>query len=146
MAGCPKKSEKIWGEPPKDLMAVNGEILVPGIHNGNLFIGLQPPRALEEKAEEAYHSTDIVCPHQYIAFCRYLREVFGAHAIVHVGTHGTLEWLVAALDEDTNSNFVKKHIEADIDAFMQDGMDREQAFELPASAFLAARQAHTEQV
>jgi len=82
-----------WGEAPGEFMTVNGEILVPGIHNGNLFIGLQPPRAYEEKAEELYHSTDLVCPHQYIAFYRYLREVFDAHVIVHVGTHGTLEWL-----------------------------------------------------
>jgi cobaltochelatase CobN len=74
-------------------MTVDGEILIPGIHNGNLFIGLQPPRAFEEKAEEMYHSTDLVCPHQYIAFYRYLTEVFDAHVVVHVGTHGTLEWL-----------------------------------------------------
>lgn len=82
-----------WGEPPGTFMAVDGELLVPGILNGSLFIGLQPPRAFEEKAEESYHSTDLVCPHQYIAFYRWVEEVFRADVIVHVGTHGTLEWL-----------------------------------------------------
>ena len=88
-----EKVQNDWGEAPGTIMTADGEILIPGIHNGNLFIGLQPPRAFEEKAEELYHSTDLVCPHQYIAFYRYLREVFDAHVIVHVGTHGTLEWL-----------------------------------------------------
>lgn len=82
-----------WGEAPGDFMSVHGKILIPGILNGNLFIGLQPPRALEEKAEEAYHSTDIVCPHQYLAFYKWVEKVFKADVIVHVGTHGTIEWL-----------------------------------------------------
>ena len=84
---------KDWGPPPGEFMTVDGQVLIPGIHNGNLFIGLQPPRAFEEKAEEAYHATDMVCPHQYLAFYGYLRQVFDAHVLVHVGTHGTLEWL-----------------------------------------------------
>lgn len=82
-----------WGKAPGEFMAVNGEILIPGILNGHLFIGLQPPRALEEKAEEAYHSTDMVCPHQYLGFYKWVERVFQADVIVHVGTHGTLEWL-----------------------------------------------------
>lgn len=82
-----------WGQAPGEFMAVGDQILVPGIRNGNIWIGLQPPRALEEKAEECYHSTDIVCPYQYIAYYRYLEHIFGANAVVHVGTHGTIEWL-----------------------------------------------------
>ena len=82
-----------WGSMPGEFMCAGSKILVPGIVNGNIFIGLQPPRALEEKADEAYHSTDIVCPYQYLAFYRYLESGFGADFIVHAGTHGTLEWL-----------------------------------------------------
>ncbi|MCL2136207.1 MAG: cobaltochelatase subunit CobN [Coriobacteriia bacterium] len=82
-----------WGEVPGEFMVVDGKILVPGIINGNLFIGLQPPRGKEEKAEELYHSTDIVCSYQYLAFYRYLEYVFEADVIIHVGTHGTIEWL-----------------------------------------------------
>ena len=82
-----------WGKAPGEVMAVGDKILVPCIRNGNILIGLQPPRAFEEKAEEAYHSTDLVCPWQYLAFYRYLENIWGANAIIHVGTHGTVEWL-----------------------------------------------------
>lgn len=82
-----------WGFAPGEFMTVGEKILVPGIINGNIMIGLQPPRALEEKAEECCHSTDIVCPYQYLAFYRYVEKVFGANVVVHVGTHGTIEWL-----------------------------------------------------
>lgn len=85
--------ERDWGEAPGEFMAVGDQILIPCIRNGNLLIGLQPPRALEEKAEECYHSTDLVCPYQYIAFYRYLEYGFGADVVIHVGTHGTIEWL-----------------------------------------------------
>ena len=66
---------------------------VPGILNGNIFIGLQPSRGMEEKAEEIYHSTDFIIPHQYYSFYKWIKEVFKADVIYHVGTHGTLEWL-----------------------------------------------------
>ena len=93
----PEKAERElkrdWGEAPGEFMTVGEKILVPCIINGNILIGLQPPRALEEKAEECYHSTDIVCPWQYLAFYRYVEKIFGANIIVHVGTHGTIEWL-----------------------------------------------------
>lgn len=96
-SGIPEKNRREllrdWGGAPGTFMTVEDRVLIPGIFNGNLFIGLQPPRAFEEKAEETYHSTDIVCPHQYLAFYRYLEKVFRADVIVHMGTHGTLEWL-----------------------------------------------------
>ncbi|UWG98467.1 cobaltochelatase subunit CobN [Dehalobacter sp. DCM] len=82
-----------WGKPPGEYMVHEDQLPVPGIINGNLFIGLQPPRGYEEKADEVYHSTDIVPPHQYIAYYEWLRNDFQADAVVHVGTHGTLEWL-----------------------------------------------------
>lgn len=96
--------ERDWGAPVGEYMAIDGKLLIPGILNGNLFIGLQPPRALMEKAEELVHNTDIVVPHQYIAFYRWIEEVFGANAVIHVGTHGTLEWLPGrevGLDSDS---------------------------------------------
>ncbi|MDR1105221.1 MAG: cobaltochelatase subunit CobN [Treponema sp.] len=96
-AGFPEKAlrqlERDWGRAPGEFMTAEDKILLPGILNGNLFIGLQPPRAFEEKAEECYHSTDIVCPWQYLAFYRWIENSFGADVIIHAGTHGTLEWL-----------------------------------------------------
>ncbi len=84
---------KYWDQPVGDFMAVENQLLVPGILNGNVFIGLQPPRAFEDKAEEMYHSTDIPCPHQYIGVYNWVEKIFEADVIIHVGTHGTIEWL-----------------------------------------------------
>ena len=50
-------------------------------------------RSAPERAEELYHSTDSTPPHSYLAFYRWVDEVFGADVVLHVGTHGTLEWL-----------------------------------------------------
>ncbi len=95
----PEKShiqiEKDWGKAPGNYLVHDGQLPVPGIINGNVFIGLQPARGYEdpEQAEKCYHSTDITCPHQYISFYKWIKHVFKAHAIIHIGTHGTLEWL-----------------------------------------------------
>ena len=82
-----------WGDPPGENMVFKDQMPVPGILNGNIFIGLQPARGYEDKAEEVYHSTDIVPPHQYIAYYKWLKNDFKADVVIHVGTHGTLEWL-----------------------------------------------------
>ncbi|MBU5592670.1 cobaltochelatase subunit CobN [Clostridium sp. MSJ-4] len=87
------KMIKDWGESPGEFMVFDDKFPVPGIINGNVFIGLQPSRGYEDKAEEVYHSTDIAPPHQYIAFYKWIKKVFKADVVVHVGTHGTLEWL-----------------------------------------------------
>ncbi|MDK2937425.1 MAG: cobaltochelatase CobN [Eubacteriaceae bacterium] len=82
-----------WGNPPGEKMVHDDKLPVPGILNGNIFIGLQPPRGYEDKAEEVYHSSDIVPPHQYLSFYKWLKYGFKADVVIHVGTHGTLEWL-----------------------------------------------------
>lgn len=91
-----KNREKMsadWGEPPGELLETEGQLCIPGIVNGNVFIGIQPPRGYFEQIETMIHSTDIVMPHHYLAYYRWLKHVFGAHAVIHLGTHGTLEWL-----------------------------------------------------
>ncbi|MHB1406099.1 MAG: cobaltochelatase subunit CobN [Desulfitobacteriaceae bacterium] len=88
-----EKLEQTWRQAPGQFMVYEDQLPVPGILNGHLFIGLQPARGYEEQAEAVYHSTDIAPPHSYLAYYRWLREVFGAQVIVHVGTHGSLEWL-----------------------------------------------------
>ncbi len=88
-----EKMEKDWGKAPGDFLIHENKMPIPGILNGNVFIGLQPARAYEEKAEEVYHSTDFVCPHQYVAFYKWVKHIFEADFILHIGTHGTLEWL-----------------------------------------------------
>lgn len=88
-----EKIEAQWGKAPGEFMIYDNVFPVPGILNGNIFIGLQPSRGMEEKAEEIYHSTDFIIPHQYYSFYKWIKEVFKADVIYHVGTHGTLEWL-----------------------------------------------------
>ncbi|MGM9605896.1 MAG: cobaltochelatase subunit CobN [Oscillospiraceae bacterium] len=88
-----KELADTWGEAPGELMAREGKLLIPGIINGNIFIGLQPSRALGERALELYHSTDSTPPYSYLAYYRWLEECFGANAVYHIGTHGSLEWL-----------------------------------------------------
>lgn len=82
-----------WGKPPGELYNVEGLLIIPGVRNGNIFIGFQPNRGFHEQAETLYHSTEIVMPHQYLAYYRWLKDVFGTQAIIHMGCHGTLEWL-----------------------------------------------------
>lgn len=82
-----------WGAFPGEVMVEGKELLIPGIINGNVFIGLQPSRAFDAQAERLYHDAVFSPPYSYIAYYRWIEEIFGADAVVHVGTHGTLEWL-----------------------------------------------------
>lgn len=82
-----------WGSAPGEVMMVDDQLLIPGIINGNIFVGIQPSRAFGDRASELYHSTDSVPPYSYIAYYRWLEECFGANAVCHIGTHGSLEWL-----------------------------------------------------
>ncbi|MBR2717495.1 MAG: cobaltochelatase subunit CobN [Oscillospiraceae bacterium] len=81
-----------WGRAPGEVMALDDRLLIPGLLCGHIFIGLQPSRAFGERASELYHSTDSTPPYSYLAYYRWLEECFGADCVVHVGTHGTLEW------------------------------------------------------
>ncbi len=68
-------------------------MLFPGIINGNIFITIQPPRGYLENIEKLYHDFYLSPPHNYLAHYRWIKEVFGADALIHVGKHGSLEWL-----------------------------------------------------
>ncbi|MCL2134024.1 MAG: cobaltochelatase subunit CobN [Candidatus Bathyarchaeota archaeon] len=87
------KLEKDWEKHPGKLYTYNGKILIAGLKNGNIFIGLQPPRGYLETSASIYHSPDLSMPHHYYAYYRWIRDVFGANVIMHIGCHGSLEWL-----------------------------------------------------
>ena len=53
----------------------------------------QPARETEQEAEAACHSLKRPCPHQYLGYYKWIRDVFHADIIYHVGAHGTVEWL-----------------------------------------------------
>ncbi len=82
-----------WGPPPGNIMVDGCDLLVPGAVLGNIFIGVQPARGDHEKNDSLYHDKALVPHHQYLAFYCWLEQEFGADALVHFGTHGTLEFL-----------------------------------------------------
>ena len=82
-----------WGPPPGNVMRWGETLVIPGLQYGNVFIGVQPARGYGDNPVAIYHSPDLAPTHQYVAFYRWLQEIFQADAIVHVGKHGNLEWL-----------------------------------------------------
>ncbi len=82
-----------WGNLPGSVFCYEDNLLIPGIINGNVFIGIQPPRGFLEDSASIYHSPDLPIPHHYYAYYEWIRNVFGAHVVIHVGKHGSLEWL-----------------------------------------------------
>lgn len=82
-----------WGDPPGDVFHYDGKILVPGMLNGNVYITVQPPRGFGEDPDKIYHSPDCAPTHHYLGYYYWLRDIWQADAVVHVGTHGSLEWL-----------------------------------------------------
>ena len=88
-----------WGEPEATtLMASDGSLIIPAVRYGNVVLLPQPARGWGEDAETLYHADDLAPHHQYVATYAWLRADdagggFGADAVIHLGTHGTLEWL-----------------------------------------------------
>lgn len=66
---------------------------ISGIQLGNIFVGIQPSRGYDLDPSLNYHAPDLEPTPAYLAFYYWLRQHFGANAIVHVGKHGNLEWL-----------------------------------------------------
>jgi len=102
-----------WGEPPGHIMSHKGRFIIPGVTNGNVYLGMEPVRGKHDKAEELIHDPHIVMPHQYLAYYRWIAQVFGTDIHVHVGTHGSLEWLPGkgnGLSEECFPDIMMQHI------------------------------------
>ena len=82
-----------WGEPPGQVYRTDDGLAIAGIDLGTVFVGLQPPRGFGENPIAIYHSPDLAPTHHYVAYYRWIRDIFKADAMVHVGKHGTMEWL-----------------------------------------------------
>src|ERR687898_789015 len=85
--------EEHWGPPPGDLYVDGREIVVSGLSFGNVFVGIQPPRGFGENPVAIYHDPDLPPSHHYLAAYRWLENGFRADAVVHLGKHGSMEWL-----------------------------------------------------
>ena len=82
-----------WGRPPGSLFVDGDDIVFAALRAGNVVVMVQPPRGFGENPIAIYHDPDLPPSHHYLAAYWWLRSVFGAHALVHVGKHGNLEWL-----------------------------------------------------
>jgi cobaltochelatase CobN len=82
-----------WGEPPGDLYRDGDDLVVAGLPLGNVFLAIQPPRGFGENPVAIYHDPELPPTHHYLAAYWWLARVWGADAVVHLGKHGTLEWL-----------------------------------------------------
>ncbi len=87
-----------WGPAPGELFVdrstdPDGEIVVATLQAGNVVVLIQPPRGFGENPVAMYHDPDMPPSHHYLAAYRWLENSFGAHAVVHLGKHGNLDWL-----------------------------------------------------
>ena len=92
-----------WGPPPGEVGRIDDRLAIPGLVFGNVFVGIQPPRGFGAEPMAIYHSPDLPPTHHYLAYYRWIRDSFGAHAVLHMGKHGNLEWLpgkATALSEE----------------------------------------------
>jgi cobaltochelatase CobN len=82
-----------WGDAGDDPSIVGESFDLPVLRCGNVLVLLQPDRGLAEDRKAGYH--DMSCPprHAYVALYAWLRETEKIDALIHLGTHGTLEWL-----------------------------------------------------
>ncbi|MBA0127357.1 cobaltochelatase subunit CobN [Haloechinothrix sp. YIM 98757] len=95
--------EEHWGPPPGEQFIdrthnPEGDIVLASLRAGNVLIMIQPPRGFGENPIAIYHDPDLPPSHHYLAAYRWLEAAeddggFGAHAVVHLGKHGSLEWL-----------------------------------------------------
>ncbi len=84
--------ERDLGKPPGEAFVYQNEVIIGGIRNGNLFIGIQPPRGYLDQPDKI-HDPHLPPTYHYLYFYWWVRWVFKADAVVHVGKHGSLEWL-----------------------------------------------------
>ncbi|QWF20147.1 cobaltochelatase subunit CobN [Nocardioides sp. LMS-CY] len=83
-----------WGESPGRLFVNDaGEIVLATIQAGNVVLLIQPPRGFGENPVAIYHDPDLAPSHHYLAAYKWVEHGFRAHAVVHLGKHGSMEWL-----------------------------------------------------
>ena len=98
-AGLREPMTEHWGQAPGELYVDEGTegqepaIVAAALRAGNVTVLVQPPRGFGENPIAIYHDPDLPPSHHYLATYRWIEQEFGAHAIVHVGKHGNLEWL-----------------------------------------------------
>jgi magnesium chelatase subunit H len=88
-----KEIESQWGPAPGRQQSDGSSIFVFGERFGNVFVGVQPAFGYEGDPMRLLFEKGFAPTHAFSAFYRWLREDFGAHAVLHFGTHGALEFM-----------------------------------------------------
>jgi len=93
-AGLRDAMTRTWGPAPGGLFVNDdGELVLAALRAGNIVILIQPPRGFGENPVAIYHDPELPPSHHYLGAYRWIQHGFGAHAVVHLGKHGSLEWL-----------------------------------------------------
>jgi len=92
---CPfaEEIEAEWGKAPGTISSFAGDLLIQGIILGNIFVGVQPTFGYEDDPMRLLMSKGGAPHHGFAAFYAYLERIFKADAVVHVGTHGAMEFM-----------------------------------------------------
>ena len=92
---CPHAAdiEKEWGAAPGRINSFGRELLVQGLQLGNVFVAVQPTFGYEGDPMRLLMSRGGAPHHGFAALYTYLEKIFNADAVVHVGTHGALEFM-----------------------------------------------------
>ena len=85
--------EKQWGPAPGRQLTDGCSLFVMGERFGNVFVGIQPGFGFEGDPMRLLFDSGFAPTHAFSAFYRYMREDFGADAVLHFGTHGALEFM-----------------------------------------------------
>ena len=88
-----KEIETAWGPAPGRHQSDGSSIFVLGAQFGNVFVGVQPAFGYEGDPMRLLFEKSFAPTHAFTAFYRWMREDFGAHAVLHFGTHGALEFM-----------------------------------------------------
>ena len=88
-----KEIEAVWGPAPGRVQSDGAAIQVYGARFGNVFVGVQPAFGWEGDPMRLLFERDFAPTHAFSAFYRWIREEFGAHAVLHFGMHGALEFM-----------------------------------------------------
>jgi magnesium chelatase subunit H len=92
---CPfvEEVEEEWGRAPGRINSFGGDLLIEGIQLGNLFLGVQPTFGYEGDPMRLLMARSGAPHHGFMALYTYLEKVFRADAVLHVGTHGAMEFM-----------------------------------------------------
>ena len=92
---CPyiKEIESEWGPFPGSINSLRGEVLIQGLTLGNIFVGVQPTFGFEGDPMRMMMARGGAPHHGFASFYIYLSKVLDVDAVIHVGTHGALEFM-----------------------------------------------------